>query len=204
MTEYIKQHKVKSTIFGLIIVAIIGMAITGTLSYPYIMVDRQIELLRYCSHDTTVFDTKDYGFHIEAPTGFCILPHRIFPADGSIQVVPTGKYSVINEYAKGTINNVSQATILFEQSEVGRSPEELLKNMESGGFLNEATISEFTNKQNLHVYVVKNTTGLDAGPHYNWAFVLHPNGKVLLSVLNSRPETPEVFDYILDHLGATK
>ncbi len=204
MLSYITQHKIKSAAIGALLICIVYMGITGTLSYPYILVDRQIELLKYCSKGTTEFDTKDFGFHISAPAGYCILPHRIFPADGSIQIVPAGKYSVINEYAKGTIIGAAQATILFEKTEEGRSPEQLLEKMRQGGFLKEAKITEFTNKQNLRIVLATNTTGLDTetNPHFNWAFVVHPNGKVMTSVLTAHPETPETFNYILDHLSA--
>ena len=205
--KYIKNHKTKSVILSIILFSIIGMAITGTLSYPYILIDRQVVLTKYCS-DEGIRDitTKEFGFRIVGPEGYCLLPHRMFPEDGSIQVVPKGSYSVINEYAKGTIIEAAQATILFEQTEKGRSPKELVEKMGQGGFLKEAKISEFKNRQNLDVLLVSNSTGLDeeSAAHFNWAFIANPNGKILASVLTSHPETPEVFNYIVDNISALK
>lgn len=202
---YIKNHKAKSTILAIIIATIMGMTYTGTLSYPYILIDRQIGLLKYCSgNGTQVLDTEKFGFHIISPEGYCLLPHRIFPEDGSIQVVPNGSYSVISEYGKGTIIGAARATILFEQTEAGRSPKELIEKMGQGGFLKEATINEFTNKQGLRILLVKNSTGLDEGKYYNWAFIVHPDGKVLISLLTAHPEDPTIFNYVMDNIAALK
>ncbi|MEN9582398.1 MAG: hypothetical protein RL641_352 [Candidatus Parcubacteria bacterium] len=201
--KYIRENKKKSIVLGIILVAIIGMAWTGTLTYPYIMADRQIELIKYCSRGIDTIESKDFGFTINAPDGYCVLPHRIFPKDGSIHIIPKGNYSVINEYAKGTITQASMATILFEKTKTGRSPEELIENMRLGGFLEGAEVSKYTTKNGLDVVLAKNTIGLDPTARYDWAFILHPDGKVLISVLGAHPESPEVFNYVIDNLDIT-
>lgn len=205
MRTYIKNHKIRATIIGLIVLCIAGMAISGTLSYPYILIDRQIELRKYCAHGgIQEFDAPTFGFHISAPSEYCVLPHRIFPEDTSIQIVPTGNYSVINEYGKSTIINATRATLLFEHLEQGRSPEELIAKMRQGGFLQGATEKEFQTKQGLHVFLLENTGGLDGTSRYSWAFILHPDGKSLLSVLTEYPEAPDTFNYIINNLSALK
>jgi hypothetical protein len=199
----ITKYKKKSILIGGIIILIAVMAITNTLSYPYILISRQIGLTKYCAHGgINELTTREFGFQIISPTGYCLLPHRLFPADGSIQVVPNGNYSVINEYAKGSIIKAAQATILFEKAEAGRSPQELVEKMRQGRFLDEAQVSEFTNKKGLHIVLLKNTIGLDETSHYDWAFIMHPNGTVLFSILTAHPENPDVFNYVIDNISA--
>lgn len=178
------------------------MACTGTLSYPYILANRQVILNKYCKHGgINDFQTTDFGFRILAPEGQCILPHRSFPKDTSIQVLPAGKYSVINEYAKGTIIDAARATILFEHITSDRNPKEILARMRLGGFLDNAQVTEFTNKNGLHVFLAKNTIGIDGVSHFDWAFITHPNKDIMFTMITAHPESPEVFDYVLENLS---
>lgn len=177
------------------------MWITHTLSYPYILLDRQLVLRKYCAgKGVQDFSTNDFGFRIVVPKEYCVLPHRTFPKDTSIQIVPTGNYSVINEYAKGSIINAAKATILFEHASTERSPEELIAKMTTGGFFRDATITQFTNKNNLRIYLMRNTLGIDGVSHFDWAFIMHPNGKTMLTMLTAHPESPDVFNYIFENL----
>lgn len=178
-------------------------SVTGTITYPYIMSARQVQMITYCHFGNNVFSSSDYGFKVSAPAGNCFLPNRLFPQDGSVQVLPSGWYSVIDEYAKGSIIKASRGTLLFEPVKNDRNTSSVLTALRNGGFLDDATVTEMTNPRGLGIILAKNVRGIDATAHFTWAFVMHPDGKVFLSVLNSRPDDSAVFDQLLNSLEVT-
>ncbi|MDO8521424.1 MAG: hypothetical protein Q7S52_04875 [bacterium] len=202
---YSKKHNVLSALILTVFAAVIGLAATGTLSYPYIMIDRQIQLISSCVFGGNSFSATPYGFQFSAPKGFCFVPNRLFPADGSIQVLPRGWYSVINEYARASVFAATRATILLESVTPGRSPSEALDALTRGGFLRNAEVINTVNPHGISIILVKNATGIEGGnARYDWAFALHPNGKIFLSVLSFHPEDPEVFQYVIDSIDTLK
>lgn len=172
---------------------------TDTLTYPYILISRQIQMIKFCNFGTNSFNTKEYGFSLSAPKEFCFLPNRIFPADGTIQIVPRGSYFVINEYATGSVIVNSKSTLLFERIAKDRNTKAVLEALKNGGFLSEAKTTEQINKNGLKITVVKNVKGVDGPNHFDWAFIEHPNGKVFLSILLANQDTT-IFDYILENI----
>jgi hypothetical protein len=202
MLSYIRAHKILSAVGGCIVATIIYMAATGTLSYPYIMFMRQIQLVQHCEFGTNEFTTPDFGFRFSAPDGYCFAPHRIFPADGTVHVLPKGLYSVISEYASGSVVQATRATLLFEPIAPGRSPDDVVSTLQRGGFLRDAMVATTTTESGLQVILVRNAIGVDGQKHFDWAFIAHPGGKNWLSVLTSHPEAPAVFDFVVAHTSA--
>lgn len=196
--------KHQRTSFVLLILALFALALafTGTLSYPAIMIDRQIQLISRCVFSDSKFVSEDYGLIILAPSDYCILPHRLFPKDGSIQVVPKGWYFVLNEYAAGTIATESRASILFDIRNETRNRKAFLAALEAGGFLDGATVEEHTNTHGIQMTIVHNARGIESGKLFLWAFIDHPTRPISISVLSSRVDDPIVFDAILDGMSA--
>lgn len=199
MIDKVKKNPIVTSILAILLCLFAYMYMTDTLSYPYIMASRQIQMIKYCYFGSTKLSSSEYGFSVDVPEKYCLLPNRIFPDDGTVQIVPKGFYFVINEYATGSIINNSKSTLLFEPIASDRNTKSVLEALEKGGFLTEATISEKTNPNKLKITIVKNVKGIDETKHYDWAFVMHPNGKVFLSILLADSDTT-VFDYILDSL----
>ena len=202
MIDKIKKHWIVSISLVLLFASFCYMFVTDTLSYPYILTSRQIQMLKYCYSGSNEFNTTEYGFTVNIPDGYCFLPNRLFPDDGSIQILPKGLYSVINEYAKGTVILNSKSTLLFEPIVSDRNTPAVLDALKSGGFMSDATIKKWTNNNKVNIYLVSNTKGVDESRHYNWAFIEHPNGKVFLSILLSNINDSVIFNYILDNIRA--
>jgi len=182
----------------LVVLSIGWMASTGTLSYPYIMADRQIESIRYCMFGKPTFETPEYGFRFTVSDDLCILPHRIFPADGSIQVVPKGFYFVITEYAKGTVVDASKGTYLFERKSDGRTIAVVMKALNDGGFLAGATREVVQNVHGVPMTVVWGASGLDPTVRFNWAFAMNGRDDILLSILAKDTNDKEAFRMLID------
>jgi hypothetical protein len=178
------------------------MAITGTLSYPIIMVERQLQLLSRCIFSNSEFVAQDYGFIFLVPNDYCVLPHRLFPEDGSIQIIPRGLYSVINEYAKGTIAAESRASILFDRQSETRNRRAFLATLQAGGFLDGATVEEHTNSTGVKMTIVRNARGIESGKLFQWAFIDHPKRPISVSILSSHVDDPAVFEAVLDGMRA--
>lgn len=184
-----------------VLICIIWMAATGTLSYPYIMTIRQIDLIHYCRNGLNTFDTKVYGFQLSAPEGYCIIPNRVFPENATIQVLPKGLYSVLSEYISGTVVVNTRATIYLEPITAVRNTKSILDTLLKGGFLAEAKMSEKILPGGLHASIVRNAKGIEDGSYFDWAFVDHPDGKsVLMLLLPHTNGDATVFDYIVEHL----
>lgn len=202
MITKIKKHWVVSLFITLIVVTFCYMFVTDTLSYPYILISRQIQMIKYCKHGPNEFITSEYRFSIKAPEKYCFLPNRLFPDDGSIHILPKGLYSSINEYATGSVILNSKSTLLFEPVRSDRNTKAVLDALKKGGFLVDAKISEKTNKNDINITIVENAKGIDETKHYKWAFLTHPNGKIFLSILLSNTEDSSVFDYVIENIKA--
>ena len=196
---YIKHHIAWSMIGAVAFVSIVWMAFTGTLSYPYIMVDRQIESIRECTFGTTHFVTDTYGFSFTVPEGYCSLPNRLFPRDGSIEIVKKGWYFVINEYAKGTVAKGSQATLLFEPIVHDRDPGIIIQNLVNGRFLDMKNVSTMTNARGIEFTIAQNALGTD-DELYDWAFATHPNKQYFVAIVTKHNTDASVLKSLLETL----
>ena len=176
------------------------MAINGTLSYPYIMASRQIQLLANCAFGSNHFSSEDKGFSFEVPEGYCILPNRLFPRDGSIEIVPKGWYFVFNEYAKGTVAQASQATLLFEPVQPDRDPSQIIGNLIDGRFASPTNIHPSTTQSGTDFTLVDKVKGTDA-QRYNWAFTTHPDGKIFLGIVTKDSADNTIRSYIMDSIS---
>lgn len=202
MIDKIKKHWVISSLLLIIFVSLCYMTVTDTLSYPYILVSRQIQMLKYCRNASSEFVTKEYSFTVKVPDGYCFLPNRLFPDDGSVHILPKGLYSSINEYATGSVINNSKSTLLFEPIRSDRNIQAVLEALKKGGFMSEATSKEMKNKNGVKIYLVTSTKGVDESKYYNWAFIENKEKNVFLSILLSNTEDSSVFDYVLENIKA--
>lgn len=159
-------------------------------------------MIKFCHFGNNNFVTEEYGFSVSLPEEYCFLPNRLFPEDGSVHVLPKGWYSSINEYAFGSVVNNSKSTLLFEPIKDDRNLSAVLNALTQGGFMQGAKTREFTNKNNIHIYIVEDAKGVDETKRYDWAFITHPNGKIFLSLLLINTEDKTVFDYILENIKA--
>lgn len=190
-----------SIIFPAIAVVILTMWLAGTLSYPWIMIDRQVQLLTRCEwQKETSFPAKPFHFTIVTPTDLCILPHRIFPEDTTVQIVPRRYYSVWNEYAKGTIVEASRATFLFEPLTSERNAGRIADALSAGGFLRVASTTQYTTPNGFSVIEVHNALGIEDGKLFDWAFIDHPDGQSTLSILSTHTEDQTVFHKLIEAL----
>jgi len=196
---FLKKHKVFSLLCILILISIIGMVFTDTLSYPYILADRQIELISRCVFDSNNFTTDFYGYSFSAPKGYCVLPDRLFPVDGSIEIVPRGWYFVFNEYAEGTIAEGAKATLLFEPMTTERNPDSIIHSLISGKFLDATNIGSTINSSGVGFTLANNVLGADNRP-YDWAFATRPDKKYFLAIVTKSLDNQEVGQYILKDL----
>jgi len=196
---FLKKHKVFSLLIILILISIIGMTFTGTLSYPYILADRQIELISRCVFDSNNFTTDYYGYSFSAPKGYCVLPDRLFPVDGSIEIVRKGWYFVFNEYAEGTIAEGAKATLLFEPMTADRNPDSIIHSLISGKFLNPTNIGSTINPAGIGFTLANNVLGADNQP-YNWAFSTRSDKKYFLAIVTKSLDDQAVGQYILKDL----
>ncbi len=176
------------------------MTYTGTLSYPYIMVVRQVQMYKYCSDSQTEFVASYFEFKFEIPDGYCFLPNREYPKDTTVQVLPSGPYFVLNEYIKGTVINDTRATIIFEPVTSERNIDSMLDAMNKGGFLEGSKREDFVNKNGVKIILVRNTRGIIPEELSDWAFVLNKKGDMLLSILLNKLDRAEVFNYIFENL----
>lgn len=197
------KRRPKTSVFVVfLLISTIWMTFAGTLSYPYIMLDRQVQMIKFCNNGTTVFGATEFGIELSIPEGNCFLPNRIFPSDTGIQVLPKGFYFVLNEYIKGSVVENSKSTITFEPVTGERSSEMVMDNLKRGGFLSDAKVEKYKNKNGLDVILARNVSGLDAGTHYDWAFVVKPGGKYFFSVMLDKTDQREVFDYLVENAKA--
>jgi hypothetical protein len=202
MKMKLKEYRGTTLVILVILLITASMAITGTLSYPAIMIERQAQLISRCVFSDSEFVSPDYGFIFLAPSDYCLLPHRLFPRDGTIQVVPKGWYFVINEYAAGTIVSEARASILFDRKNELRNKSAFMAALQAGGFLEGATIEERVNSSGIQMTIVHNAKGIEAGRRFEWAFIDHPTRPFSISVLSSRIDDPIVFEAVLDGLKA--
>ncbi len=198
MVTYAKTHPWVSASILLILVCVGWMWHTETLSYPWIMFDRQVQSLRACTFGDPVFETPTYGFRFSVPSEYCILPHRIFPEDSSIQIVPKKFYFVLSEYIKGTVAMASRGSILFERTTEGRTISSVMVALSSGGFLTSATVGEYTNPHGVTFTTVKHASGIVERKYFDWAFVESRDGTILLSLLSQEEATSSMFETLLD------
>lgn len=196
--SWIRRHKVLFVIGIFLLLSIVWMAVTGTLSYPYIMVDRQVQSIRYCLFGNPSFETHEYGFRFTVPNDLCILPHRTFPLDGSIQVLPKGFYFVVNEYAKGSVIEASKGAYLFERARDGRTIPVVMDSLKNGGFLTGATTDVVKNSHGVTLTVVRHASGIDPSMHFNWAFAMNRKNDVLLSILTKDIGGSSSFEALID------
>ncbi len=196
--SFLIQHKILAGVFVFLTLSVIGLSYTGTLSYPYIMVDRQIQSLGRCVFGDPIFESPFYGFRFTTSPDLCILPHRIFPEDGSIQIVPKGFYFVIMEYAKGSVVEASKGTYLFERRADGRTIPVVMTALEQGGFLDGATTDVVKNIHGIPFTVVRGAKGLNSSLRFNWAFAMNGRDDILLSVLSRETEEDATFQALLD------
>jgi len=190
-------------IAGIIFIALIStMSLTGTLSYPYIMLDRQIQLISRCMFSPSSFDAAPFGYSILVPDDYCVLPHRMFPEDTSIQVVPKGFYFVFNEYAFGSIASASKASILFEPTTPERNKRTLPGILIQGGFASGSSITEeHTNGHDVPFSIVRMATGIEEGKRFHWAFTDNSSTGYTATILTADPAQPEVFESIIDGMS---
>jgi hypothetical protein len=200
--KFIKAYKKSSVIIGLVAISIISMWITDTLSYPFIMTERQYQLIRYCVHPSSTFITTEYGYAFPVPEGYCAIPHRIFPDDGTVHIIPKGWYFVFNEYAKGTVTENSVATLLFIHDSNGEEISSNINSLRMGGFLDEATSKEMTNAKGLSIREFDNAKGILEGKRFNWAFIVNPNNKTSLTVLLNTVHETKIYDDIIAKIEA--
>ncbi|MBI3888714.1 hypothetical protein HY311_02890 [Candidatus Nomurabacteria bacterium] len=199
---FTKRHKLLTFFFIILMISFIYMAFTGTVSYPYILIDRQTELVKDCAFGTNNFTASKFGYSFSVPKEYCILPNRLFPEDGSIEITPRGWYFVINEYAKGTIAEGAKATLLFEPVVPNRNVAKILQNLMDGGFLSSKNISETKNASGLGFVLASKVLGAD-GELYDWAFTTRPDNKYFLAVVTRHSDDQTVGKNVLDTLTLT-
>lgn len=163
------------------------MAFAGTLSYPYIMIDRQIQTLRDCTFGSNSMEAEKFGFSFSIPEGYCILPNRLFPLDGSVEIVPKGFYFVFNEYALGTVAQASVETLLFEPVVSDRDVEKIISTLESGGFASKGEAVSTTTSRGIKFTLLNKALGTD-GLLYDWEFTTHPDGKYFVGIVGKHSE----------------
>ncbi len=193
------KHKVVSVILFIAVISVIWMACTGTITYPYIMIDRQIQSIRDCTFGSSSFKTDTYGFSFTVPEGFCVLPNRLFPLDGSIEIVPKGWYFVLNEYIKGTVARGSRATLLFEPVLPDRDPQQIVETLVKGGFLDRSHISATTTATGLSYTLLDSALGTDAEA-YDWAFTTGAGGQYFLGIVMHHKQDDPVWNHLLNSL----
>ena len=194
--KWVIKHKILSVVLIAIISSTIYMVCTDTITYPYIMADRQVQSIRDCTFGSQSFETDTYGFSFTAPEGFCVLPNRIFPLDGSIEIVPKGWYFVFNEYAKGTVARGSRMTILFEPVLPDRDPEQIVETLVKGGFLDRKNISATTTSTGVNYTILTNTRGTDDSL-YDWAFTTRPDGKYFVGIVMHHADNDPIWNHLL-------
>lgn len=197
---FARQHKILAACCMLVILVIADMAFSGTLSYPYIMLDRQVQSLADCTFGSDSFTTDTYGFSFLVPQGYCVLPNRLFPLDGSIEIVPKEWYFVFNEYAKGTVAEASRATLLFEPVTLERDPEKIIQTLIRGGFLDMHNVSSEDTALGVEFLLANRTRGTDDAL-YDWAFTTHPNKKYFVAIVAQHSADQAIRSYLLDHLS---
>ncbi len=192
-----KKHYLYTS-FVLIIVAFLYGLYTGTLSYPWILLDRQSELISRCvvSSTTEVLATS-FNFRASVPATSCVLPHRIFPEDGTVQIIPRGLYSVISEYANGSIINASQGTLLFEPLTKERNSKAIIQTLINGGFINQTSVQTYKNTAGLTIIEVTGASSIEPKKLYNWAFIDNPDGKSMVSILIPQEKNQDTFHALI-------
>lgn len=199
--KYIKNHKILSGFAVFFAVGLFYMYIAGTISYPYIMADRQLQSLRLCTFgDHSTFDAKEFGFTLAVPEGYCVFPNRQYPSDGSYQLIPKGFYFSFNEYAFGTVAEASRGYIMTEELNQRRSTEGVLAAFMGGRFIDDGFIATSTNKNGLLVTRVNHVADVFYTGFYDWVLVDHPNGKYFLSGYVPANVDHAVFDSMVDHI----
>lgn len=200
---YVKAHKVRSGFYVLILICIVYMYQEGTITYPYIMADRQVQSLRLCTFgDHHEFDAKEFGFNISVPEKFCILPNRQYPKDGSFQLIPKDFYFSFNEYAFGSVVEVSQGYVMTEERNQRRSVEGVLGAFMGGQFINNGKISTSTNKNGLHITRVDHVSDVFYTGFYDWVLVDSPDNAYFFSGYVPEKVDHTVFNYMVDNLKA--
>lgn len=200
---YIKAHKIRTSFLVLFLVCVVYMYQAGTITYPYIMADRQVQSLRLCTFgDHSEFNAKEYGFDISVPAKFCVFPNRQYPKDGSFQIIPKGFYFSFNEYAFGTVVDASQAYVMTEERNQRRSVEGVLGAFMGGKFIDSGTISTSTNKNGLHITRVDHVADVFYSNYYDWVLVDSPDNAYFFSGYVPEKVDHTVFNYMVDNLKA--
>jgi len=163
------------------------------------MLDRQAQSIKDCTFGSSSFTTDDYGSSFEVPEGYCTLPNRLFPIDGSVEIVPKDWYFVFNEYAKGTVAKASQATVLYEPITSERSPELIIQTLLNGKFLNINNVSSIVSPSGINFILADSASGSD-DELYDWAFAEHPNKKYFVAIVGRHSTDHVVRDYLLETL----
>lgn len=161
------------------------------------MLDRQIQSITDCTFGSSTFSTDTYGSSFSVPEEYCVLPNRIFPRDGNIEIVPKGWYFVFNEYAKGTVARASKATILFEPLTKERSPEIIIQTLNNGKFLNMSNVSKITSASGIAFTIATSVSGSD-DELYDWAFAEHPNKKYFVAIVGKHSTDHTVSDSLIN------
>ncbi len=195
-----KKHKILAACCVLVMIVVAYMAFTNTLAYPYIILDRQVQSLKDCTFGSTHFTTDFYRFSFSSPEGYCVLPNRLFPEDGSIEIVPKGWYFVLNEYAQGTVAEASRATLLFEPVTVERDPEKIIQTLVNGKFLDMSNVSIKTASSGIEFVLANSTRGTD-DELYDWAFATHPDKNNFVAIVARHSTDQVVRDYLLETLN---
>ena len=193
----VKNHKVLGSLLALLAFLFLWMAFTGTLSYPYIMASRQVQSIANCTFGSSSFKTDKYGFSFSVPEKYCILPNRLFPLDGSIEILPKGWYFVFGEYAYGTVARASKATVLFEPITSERDPDLIVNTLVRGKFLNASDVSSTTTASGIKFILANSASGID-GDLYDWAFTTHPSKKYFVAIVTRHISNEVVRNYLLE------
>jgi hypothetical protein len=177
---------------------IVGVVLwaSGGLEFLMIVVERQAQSVRQCVFGGSAFDASAHGLRVIAREGYCILPHRLYPEDGSLHVLPRGFYFVLAEYFRGSVLLASQTGIYIEPAN-GRTPQDIVHVLDAGGFLAGATREDRTNGEGLAFIILRDTLGADGEARFDRAYLLSPDGQYLVTILARRAEDRATFDAVL-------
>jgi hypothetical protein len=195
--ETYRDHKKLTILGGIFLVWAVYATFTGTLLYPFIMIDRQVQSIKDCTFGSPHFNTDFYDASFSVPETYCVLPNRLFPRDGSIEIVPKGWYFVFNEYAKGTVASGSIVTLLFEPVMPDRDPDKIIQTLVSGNFLDIKDVTSTTTASGTRFIFASNARGTDDN-RYDWAFVVRPDNKYFVAIVGHHADSEPVREYLFN------
>lgn len=197
------KRTISYTLIGLVFLAsLVRMWMTDTLTYPFIMAERQYQVIANCVSPNSTFTTETYGFSLEVPQGYCALPHRIFPLDGTVQIIPKGWYFVLNEYISGGISNSAIGTIIFVHDINGAEVARSINSLNMGGFVANATHITATTTSGLPYQYFENASGVATGSTFDWAFATHPKGSSSFMSLTDKIDQRALFKQVIQSISA--